>query len=72
MFTISAFYFGETLQANTTSAESEHFKNNSLNESTLSIIDNDAPATMIDYFFPFEFEIAGYIFFSKFRSINLS
>jgi hypothetical protein len=52
MLTMSAFYFGETLQARTTSALSDPKRNLALNESLASIIINDAPATTIDYLLP--------------------
>jgi hypothetical protein len=61
ILTISAFCFGETRQAKTTSAESEHFKKISRKESTLSINVREAPATMIDYFRSVLFSIAGKI-----------
>jgi len=50
MFTISAFCWGETLQAKTTSTLSEQFKNLNLISSILSIILNDAPATIMACF----------------------
>lgn len=50
ILTISAFYYGDTLQANTTSTLSEQLKNISLIYSSLSIMLKDAPATIIAYF----------------------
>ena len=50
ILTISAFYYGDTLQANTTSTLSEQFKKVSLISSYLSITLNDTPATIIAYF----------------------
>jgi len=47
MFTMSAFYFGETLQAKTTSTRSEAAKKVALSCSSASITVSDAPATMI-------------------------
>jgi hypothetical protein len=45
IFTISAFYFGETLQARTTSTFSAEAKNNSLILASLSIATREAPPT---------------------------
>lgn len=53
ILTISAFYLGDTLHANTTSTESEASKNISLIYSSESINKSDAPATMIAYFLLF-------------------
>ena len=50
IFTISAFYLGDTLHARTTSALSEHFRNVLRSLSTWSITVSEAPATIIDYF----------------------
>jgi hypothetical protein len=50
IFTISAFYCGDTLHANTTSTLSEQFKNVSLISSFPSITFNEAPATIIACF----------------------
>jgi hypothetical protein len=50
IFTISAFYFGETLHAKTTSTLSEPSKNISFTTRSYSIDNKDAPATIIAYF----------------------
>ena len=50
IFTISAFYFGDTLHAKTTSAKSEAPKNISLRLSFASITTRDFPSIIIDYF----------------------
>jgi len=52
MFTISAFYLGETLQANTTSEMSAASKNLALNASSASISVNEAPAIIRAFFYP--------------------
>jgi hypothetical protein len=48
---MSAFYFGDTLHANTTSTRSEADKNFSLKYSMLSITIKEAPDTMMAYFY---------------------
>lgn len=48
---MSAFYFGETLQASTTSALSEISRNFSLHSVKNSNNTSDAPAMIIAYFF---------------------
>lgn len=50
--TISAFYFGDTLQARTTSTRSEPLRKNSLSSSLASILTKEAPATIMAYFIP--------------------
>ena len=50
MFTISAFYFGETLHAKTTSTLSELSKNNSFIIGSASMHSKEDPATIIAYF----------------------
>jgi uncharacterized membrane protein len=50
IFTISAFYFGDTLQAKTTSAKSDAPKNISLRLLLASITTRDFPSIIIDYF----------------------
>ena len=52
MFTISAFYLGETLQANTTSEISAASKNFALKPSSASISVNEAPAITRALFYP--------------------
>jgi len=52
-FTISAFYFGDTLQANTTSTVSDACKNFYFNSSLFSITTIEAPPTIIAYWSPF-------------------
>ena len=47
--TISAFYFGDTLQASTTSALIAISRNYSLMEESFSKMDSDAPEIMIAY-----------------------
>lgn len=69
IFTMSAFCFGETLQANTTSTESEAFKNMSLISSLESINKRDAPATIIAYFLLFFDYKVLILRFSKISSI---
>ena len=49
MFTMSAFYFGDTLQAKTTSTISEADKKSSLSAGSASIVSKAAPATIMAY-----------------------
>ena len=51
IFTTSAFYFGETLQAKTTSTLSDAAKKVFLSSSSASIEASDEPATMIPWVF---------------------
>jgi len=50
MFTISAFYLGDTLHAKTTSTLSELSKNISLITGSALMHNKDEPATIIAYF----------------------